>query len=90
MRIEWLGENDPIDVEMDYEVVRVVKANRDGTYQILTFDGAHYVLFTRAEIKVVALKGYADDEGIIYKATTKEIWESWGKDLPENAESEVE
>lgn len=88
MRIDWFDKDEPIDVEMDCEELRVVKANRDGTYQLLSFDGAHYVLFTRAEIK--AFKGYADEEGVIYKSTTKEIWESWGRDLPENTESEDE
>lgn len=70
-----------IGVELEGEELRVVKANRDGTYQILVFTGKDYRLFTRA--KITAFESYDDSEGIWCKMTTKEIWDSWGRDLPE-------
>ena len=88
MNIEWTMD-DTINAEATTgDEVRVVKANRDGTYQILVFTGEQYVIFRRA--KITAFKGYDYDDGILCEATTQEIWESWGRDLPENTESEDE
>ena len=84
MRIEFDNDSyvySPIKVELDEEEVRVVKANRDGTYQVLVFDGKNYYIYMRA--KITAFESYDDSEGVLYKMTTKEIWDSWGKDLPE-------
>ena len=87
MNIEWTMD-DTINAEASAaDEVRVVKANRDGTYQILVFTGEQYAIFRRA--KITAFEGY-DCDGILYEFTTKEIWESWGRDLPENTESEDE
>lgn len=68
-------------VELEGEELRVVKANRDGTYQVLVFNGKDYRLFMRA--KITAFESYDDSEGVWCKMTTKEIWDSWGRDLPE-------
>lgn len=40
-----------------------------------------YRLFTRA--KITAFESYDDSEGVWCKMATKEIWDSWGRDLPE-------
>lgn len=70
-----------IGVELEGEECRVVKANRDGTYQLLVFDGRNYRLYTR--VNITAFESYGDSEGIWCKMATKEIWGSWGRDLPE-------
>lgn len=90
MKIEWEDFNDPVEVTVEAGGdVRVAKANRDGTYQILVFDGSRYVLFTRA--RITAFKGYADNDGCIYKATPKDVWDNWGSRIPSmEAESEEE
>ena len=58
----------PVKVKLEGEELRVVKANRDGTYQILVFTGKDYRLFMRA--KITAFESYDDSEGIWCKMTT--------------------
>ena len=77
---------EPIDVELNMAEYRIVAANKDGTYQILVFDGQKYTLFVR--VLVTDIKAYGDDEGVIYKTMSKEAWDSWGKDLPEVTDKE--
>lgn len=80
MKMEWPGYDEPVSVDLECAEARVVKANRDGSYQILVFAGNRYILFKRAKLK--ALEAYPDEDGCIYATTTKEIWDSWGRELP--------
>ena len=80
MKIEWTGHDEPVSVDLEYAEARVTKANRDGSYQILVFAGNRYFLFKRATL--TALEAKPDEDGCIYVATTKEIWDSWGRELP--------
>lgn len=81
-----LFDYDSTGVDLDGAECKIVAANRDGTYQILVYDGYKYVLFVRA--RVTGIEAYGDDEGVIYKAVSKETWDSWGRDLPEVTDKE--
>lgn len=79
-------KNDPIEVELGCVDYKIVAANKDGTYQVLVFDGQKYTLFVR--VLVTDIEAYGDDEGVIYKMMSKETWDSWEKDLPEATDKE--
>lgn len=85
---ESLFNYDPVKVELNMAECRIVAANRDGSYKILVHDGQKYALFTHA--CVTAFDAYCDSEGEIYRVTSKETWDSWGKDLPESTDKEDE
>ncbi|MBR3231401.1 MAG: hypothetical protein IKF75_01855 [Lachnospiraceae bacterium] len=78
--MEWLGCDEPMGVDLEGAEARVAKANHDGSYQILVFAGNRYFLFKRATL--TALEANPDEDGCIYVVTTKEIWDSWGRELP--------
>lgn len=80
------NRHEPIEVDLNMAEYKIVAANKDGTYQILVFDGQKYTLFVR--VRVTGIEAYGDDEGVIYKAMSKETWDSWGKDLPEVTDKE--
>lgn len=88
MRMEFNDEpyaHGPVKVELEEEEIRVVKANRDGTYQVLVFTGADYRFYPH--VKITAFISDDDSDGVWCKMATKEVWDSWGKVLPEKCKT---